>query len=87
MLLEDGMSYVREAGMSSPIGPGQRQSIVPVARTLESNVIDAALECPGECIFIEEDATYDRPAANECDDGIASFTTLDTGRRSSEGFP
>jgi ferredoxin len=68
MLLEDGMSYVREAGMSSPIGPGQRQSIVPVARALESNVIDAALECPGECIFIEEDATYDRTAARERED-------------------
>ena len=87
MLLEDGMSYVRQAGTSSPTGPGQRLSIVPVARALESKVIDAALECPGECIFIEEDATYDRGAANACDDSIAPFTTLDTGRPSSDGPP
>ena len=87
MLLEDGMSYVREAGTPSPTGPGQRQSIVPVIRALESNVIDAALECPGECIFIEEDATYDRPAANECDDVIAPFTTFGNGRPSSDGPP
>ncbi|MFN0091068.1 MAG: hypothetical protein ACKVWR_12500 [Acidimicrobiales bacterium] len=36
-----------------------------MTRALESNVVDAALECPGECIFIEEDATYDRTAAHE----------------------
>ncbi len=72
MLLEDGMSYVREAGTSFATGPGQRLSIVPVARALESNVIDAALECPGECIFIEEDATYDRPAAHERDNGVVT---------------
>ena len=65
MLLEDGMSYVARGRDVVPIGPGQRVSIVPVARTLESNVVDAALECPGECIFIEEDATYDRTAAHE----------------------
>jgi ferredoxin len=69
MLLEDGMSYVREAGTSSPTGPGQDLSIVPVARALESNVIDAALECPGECIFVEEDATYDRTAELDREDG------------------
>ena len=72
MLLEDGMSYVREAGMSSPTGPGQRLSIVPVARALESNVIDAALECPGECIFIEEEANYDRTAAHDREDGTVT---------------
>jgi ferredoxin len=68
MLLEDGMSYVREAGTPLATGPGQRESIVPVSSALESHVIDAALECPGECIFIEEDATYDRTAAHEHED-------------------
>ncbi|MEO6124262.1 MAG: ferredoxin [Ilumatobacteraceae bacterium] len=68
MMLEDGMSYVREAGTSFPTGPGQRLSIAPVARALESTVIDAALECPGECIFIEEEATSDRTAPHEHED-------------------
>lgn len=63
------MSYVREAGTSAATGPGQRLSIVSVARSLESNVVDAALECPGECIFIEEDAIYDRSAARDREDG------------------
>ena len=83
MLLEDGMSYVREAGTSAPTGPGQRLSIVPVVRALESNVIDAALECPGECIFIEEDATYDPSAAPERDNG--TVTRPSSGRPSSDG--
>lgn len=78
MLLEDGMSYVREAGTSLPIGPGQRLSIVPVARAFESDVIDAALECPGECIFVEEDATYDRVTAHEGEGDTSSFTMPST---------
>ena len=65
MLLEDGISYVREAGTAAPTGPGKRLSIVPVPRKLESNVIDAALECPGECIFIEEDVSYERRPLHE----------------------
>ena len=68
MMLEDGMSYVREAGTSFPTGQGQRLDIVPVARVLESNVIEAALECPGECIFIEEKATSGRTAPYEHED-------------------
>ncbi len=62
VLLEDGISYVREVGVPAPTGPGGRPSMVAVPGRLESSVIDAALECPGECIFIEEDVTYDRAA-------------------------
>jgi ferredoxin len=60
VLLEDGISYVREVGAPAPTGPGGRLSSVAVPGRLESSVIDAALECPGECIFVEEDVTYDR---------------------------
>lgn len=60
ILLEDGISYVRESSTSMPHGAGGRTSMVRVPVKLEANVIDAALECPGECIFIEEDARYDR---------------------------
>jgi ferredoxin len=60
VMLEDGISYVREAASPVPTGPGGRLSMVRVPTKFESNVIDAALECPGECIFIEEDVTYAR---------------------------
>ncbi len=63
VLQEDGISYVRDVSTSqAPAGPGGRPSMVPVPRKLESNVIAAALECPGECIFIEEDAVYELPS-------------------------
>jgi ferredoxin len=67
MLLEDGISYVRESATSMPDGPGGRLSMVGVAPKFESAVIDAALECPGECIFIEEDATYNRARLDASD--------------------
>jgi ferredoxin len=59
VLLEDGISYVHD---SSSIGtdPGGRGSMMEVPPKLEQSVIDAALDCPGECIFIEVQATYDR---------------------------
>ena len=51
-LLEDGIAYVVEAGsvMNDPGGSG---SVARVDPRLEQSVIDAALACPGECIFIE----------------------------------
>lgn len=54
VLLEDGISYVRDAGGVSH-DPGGRASIVDVEPRREANVIAAALDCPGECIFIEPD--------------------------------
>jgi ferredoxin len=54
ILLEDGISYVRDGDW---IGndPGQAESVVKVPRGLEQAVINAAQDCPGECIFIEVD--------------------------------
>ena len=59
VLLEDGISYVRD---SSSIGndPGGRDSLAAVPTKLEQSAIDAALDCPGECIFIEVQATHDQ---------------------------
>jgi len=68
MLLEDGISYVREVGSSLPTGPGQRLSMVSVPRSFESRIVDAALECPGECIFVEEDIAYERVVADGSDE-------------------
>jgi ferredoxin len=56
VLLEDGISYVRSVN-TGVVGhdPGGRQSLVPVPRSREAVVVDAAEACPGECIFLEPD--------------------------------
>jgi ferredoxin len=50
--LEDGIAYVMEDGT---IGndPGGSGSLAWVQERLYQAVIDAAEDCPGECIFIE----------------------------------
>lgn len=55
VLLEDGISYVRDAS-TGLVGndPGGRSSPVGVPARLESSTIAAALDCPGECIFLED---------------------------------
>ena len=52
-LLDDGLAYVKqgEAVFNSPGGSGQ---MADVASDLEDSVTEAAEECPGECIFIEQ---------------------------------
>jgi ferredoxin len=52
MLLEDGIAYVRENGtvLNDPGGPDSL-AVVPPSRDHE--VVVAAEDCPGECIFIE----------------------------------
>lgn len=54
MLLEDGISYVREAD-GQPAIPGGSASTVTVPSRYEVDVIAAALDCPGDCIFVEPD--------------------------------
>jgi ferredoxin len=51
-LLEDGIAYVKEAGrvLNDPGGAG---SLARVPRALEVDVVAAADDCPGECIFVE----------------------------------
>jgi ferredoxin len=51
-LLDDGLSYVKE-GDSVLSEPGGAASIATIPAGLEDDVLDAAEECPGECIFIE----------------------------------
>ena len=52
VLLEDGISYVQADGKALN-DPGGSGSLAYVPHRLEQDVIDAALACPGECIFIE----------------------------------
>jgi ferredoxin len=53
VLLDDGISYVVDHGavQNDPGGPESPASVPP--RLLDA-VIVAALDCPGECIFIED---------------------------------
>jgi ferredoxin len=50
--LEDGIAYVSEDGEPGN-DPGGAGSLAFVADRLHQQVIDAAEDCPGECIFIE----------------------------------
>jgi ferredoxin len=64
VLLEDGICYVREGAVVAN-DPGGSVSTVPVPLVLESAVVHAAMDCPGECIFIEPD-----PAPGQADSPV-----------------
>ena len=69
VLLEDGISYVRDAATGVLTSdPGGRLSMVRVPPKLETNVVDAALDCPGECIFVEDDPLHDLSATGQSGD-------------------
>ncbi|MDA8039068.1 MAG: ferredoxin [Actinomycetota bacterium] len=52
-LLDDGLAYVKEDGrvLNDPGGSG---GLASVFADYEDAVREAAEECPGECIFVEE---------------------------------
>lgn len=52
-LLSDGLAYVKE-GDQVLSDPGGSECLAEVPTELEDAVREAAEECPGECIFIEE---------------------------------
>ena len=52
-LLEDGLAYVQEEGQALSDQEGS-EGLAAVADCHEDAVREAAEECPGECIFIEE---------------------------------
>lgn len=51
-LLEDGIAYVRENGAVLN-DPGGADSLAAVPSARDRDVVLAADDCPGECIFIE----------------------------------
>jgi ferredoxin len=51
-LLDDGLAYVKE-GDKVLSEPGGSEGLAAVPTDLEDSVVEAAEECPGECIFIE----------------------------------
>lgn len=52
-LLDDGLAYVKEGGVALD-DPGGHEGLATVPPGLEDSVGEAAEECPGECIFIEQ---------------------------------
>ena len=60
-LLEDGIAYVKE-GDRVLNDPGSSGSLAAVPPSLEHAVVQAADDCPGECIFIELIGAPARPA-------------------------
>jgi ferredoxin len=52
VLLEDGISYVKD-GDRVLNDPGGDESLALVPERFERRVVDAAMDCPGECIYIE----------------------------------
>jgi ferredoxin len=51
-LLEDGIAYVKDHGRVQN-DPGGAAGLASVPHRLERDVVAAADDCPGECIFIE----------------------------------
>ena len=57
-LLDDGLAYVKETVDDEVViknDPGGSAGLAHVPQDLEDAVVEAAEECPGECIFIEKD--------------------------------
>ncbi|MHB1487923.1 MAG: ferredoxin [Acidimicrobiales bacterium] len=53
VVMDDGLAYVKQDGIAL-MDPGGAQSLVTVPADWEEDVAEAAKECPGECIFVEE---------------------------------
>jgi ferredoxin len=57
-LLDDGLAYVKEGGKvfdgSAPDRPKGADGLANFPDSQLDAVVEAAEECPGECIFIEE---------------------------------
>jgi ferredoxin len=52
-LLDDGLAYVKEDDKVLN-DPGGAEGMATVPSDLEDAVVEAAEECPGECIFVEK---------------------------------
>lgn len=62
MMHDDGLAYVKEVSWPNLMGPNgsgsepkyqMAEGLAEVPENLLQDVIEAAEECPGECIFIE----------------------------------
>ena len=51
-LLDDGLAYVKQ-GDKVLSDPGGADALADIPEGMLDSVVEAAEECPGECIFIE----------------------------------
>ena len=51
-LLDDGLAYVKQ-GDKVLSEPGGAEALADIPEGMLDSVVEAAEECPGECIFIE----------------------------------
>ena len=51
-LLDDGLAYVKQ-GDTVLSDPGGADGLADIPEGMLDSVVEAAEECPGECIFIE----------------------------------
>ena len=51
-LLDDGLAYVKD-GDKVLSDPGGADALADIPEGMLDSVVEAAEECPGECIFIE----------------------------------
>lgn len=56
VLLEDGIGYVHDGGLVID-DPAHAGVVVPAR--YEQDAVDAAVRCPGECIYLEPDDVYE----------------------------
>ena len=55
VMLDDGLAYVKE-GKKVFDDPGGVHGLAEFPAEMLDDVVESAVECPGECIFIEDDA-------------------------------
>jgi ferredoxin len=75
ILLEDGLCYVRDSAGSPGNDPGGSESIVSVRDRLTGHAIAAAVDCPGECIFLEDEARDDSDDSGVSDADVVDLNT------------
>jgi ferredoxin len=75
ILLEDGLCYVRDSAGSPCNDPGGCGSFVSVPDRLTDQAIAAALDCPGECIFLENEALEDTHDSDVSDADVVDMNT------------
>lgn len=75
ILLEDGLCYVRDSAGSPGNDPGGSESFVSVPDRLTDQAIAAAVDCPGECIFLENEALDDTDDSDVSDADVVDMNT------------
>lgn len=58
---DDGLAYVKQDGVALGHPDGEPEPLADIPHELRRDVVDAASECPGECIFVEIKGEFGAP--------------------------